>query len=106
MSKLSGDLATVLFNTIEAWDEFQRKQIGYFHDNGDQSVESRGMRGSLDGIGDSYSRLRSFLSKLERSRDTLAGINRQAVRIGLFSFFLDCSSKPQLARYTSLIRKQ
>jgi hypothetical protein len=54
MGLLLGTLTRALTETVEAWTEFQRKQIGYFDDDE-----------SIDTVDNAFSDLRGLLQKLQ-----------------------------------------
>jgi hypothetical protein len=64
MVELSRQLIRLLSGTVEAWGEFQRKEIGYFLYDGESPTASPSLRPSLDNIDRVFSNLKGCLRKL------------------------------------------
>ena len=74
MMKLLVQLISPLSDTIEAWDEFQRKEVGFFlHD------ESPSLRPSIVATSKAFAKLKILLLKLERLKKELNNDNPQSV---------------------------
>jgi len=54
-----------LSDTIEAWDEFQRKEIGYFLYDGESPTASPSLRPLLHSIDRVFSKFKGYLRKLQ-----------------------------------------
>ena len=65
MVELSRQLIRLLSGTVEAWGEFQRKEIGYFLYDGESPTASPSLRPSLDNIDRVFSNLKGCLRKLQ-----------------------------------------
>jgi hypothetical protein len=63
--ELLRQLIRLLSRTVEAWDEFQRKEIGYFLYDGESPTASPSLRPSLDNIDRVFSNLKGCLRKLQ-----------------------------------------
>ena len=79
MVKLLIQLISRLSDTVEAWDEFQGKEIGYFLYGADSPNCSAPLRPLVAAIEKAFSRLRVILWKLGRLRKELCEDNPQGV---------------------------
>jgi hypothetical protein len=77
--KLLRQLIRVLSNTIEAWDEFKRKKIGYFLYDGESAMFSTSLRPSLMAIDTTFWELKVLQKTLEDLKTELCEDNPQGV---------------------------
>ena len=75
MVNLLEQLISSLSDTVQAWEEFQRKEIGYFLYGSDSLNCSAPLRPIVDAIDKEFSQLRDNLLKLERLRKELCEAN-------------------------------
>jgi hypothetical protein len=77
--ELSRQLIRLLSGTVEAWGEFQRKEIGYFLYDGESPTASPSLRPSLDGVDRVFSNLKGCLRKLQDFEKELCADNPRGV---------------------------
>jgi hypothetical protein len=84
MLKLLRQLISRVSDTIEAWDEFCRKDIGYFLD--DDTPSSLSLKHSIGAVDSGFAKMRCLLSRLQRlqkelSQDSPQGVSRLIIPI-------------------------
>jgi hypothetical protein len=79
MVKLLRQLISGLSDTVGAWDEFQRKEIGYFLYDGDSPTTSSSLKPSVAAVDKAFSELSGLLRKLQDLRNELYEDNPQGV---------------------------
>ena len=79
MVKLLRQLISGISDTVGAWDEFQRKEIGYFLYDGDSPTTSSSLKPSVAAVDKAFSELSSLLRKLQDLRNELCEDNPQGV---------------------------
>jgi hypothetical protein len=77
MIELSRRLTSRLSDTAEAWDEFCKKDIGYFLDY--DSPSSLSPQASIAAVDSGFAKMRCVLSKLQRLENELSQDNPQGV---------------------------
>lgn len=79
MVKLLVQLTNRLSDTVEAWDDFQGKDIWYFLSGGTLSTPSSTLKPNVMAVSKAFSQLKVLLLKLERLRKELCNDNPQGV---------------------------
>jgi hypothetical protein len=79
MVKLLTQLTSRLYETVEAWHEFQGKDVEYFLSGGSSPAESAALRHSVTAISKAFAQLRVLRQKLDRLRKELRDDNPQGV---------------------------
>jgi len=79
MVRLLRQLTGRLSDTVVAWDEFQRKEIGYFLYDGESPTASSSLKTSAAAIDKTFSDLKALLRKLQCLQKELCEDNPQGV---------------------------
>ena len=78
MVHLLRDLISGLSDTVGAWDEFRRHEIGFFQDDG-EPLTSSPLKPSVNAVGKTLSKLKALLLKLTDLEKKLCKDNPQGV---------------------------
>lgn len=87
MVRLLRQLIGGLSDTVGAWDEFQRKEIGYFLYDGESPTASSSLKSSVAAVDKAFSALKVLLRKLRDLEKELCEDNPQGVSHLSFSEF-------------------
>lgn len=79
MVKLLRQLISVLSNTVEAWDEFKRKDIRYFRSEGEPPNNSPPLKHLVAAVDTAFWNLRVLRGKLQNLKKELCEDNPQGV---------------------------
>jgi len=79
MVNLLRDLISGLDDTVGAWDDFWRKEIGYFQDDDEPLASSSSLELSIAAVGKAMSTLKTLLLKLKDLEKKLCKDNPQGV---------------------------
>jgi hypothetical protein len=79
MVKLLTQLICGLSDTVHAWDEFQRNDIGYFLFDGDSQTASSPLEESIRAVIKTFSDLNMVLQKLQELKKELCKDSPQGV---------------------------
>ena len=79
MVKVLRRLKSRLSDTVDAWDKFQRKQIGYFLLDDSFPTSSSPLKSSVSAVDDVFLDLKGFLKKLQQLENELCQDNPQGV---------------------------
>jgi hypothetical protein len=79
MVKLLRPLIDSLSDTVEAWDQFQQKEIGYFRCQGDPLSASSSLNSSIAAVEKAFGKLKTLRGKLQNLRKELCAENPQGV---------------------------
>lgn len=79
MVMLLRQLISPLSDTVEAWDEFRREEIGYFLYDGEYPTASSSLKPSAAAVKKTFSDLNAILRKLEALRKELCEDHPQGV---------------------------
>jgi len=79
MVNLLRDWISGLSDTVGAWDEFRRNEIGYFQDNNEPPTSSSSLKSSIAAVSKAISTLNALLPKLKDLEKKLCRDNPQGV---------------------------
>jgi hypothetical protein len=68
-----------LSETIDAWDRFKRKDLGYFIIQDDSQTSLSALKSSIDVVDDSFLDLKCILKRIKQHEDELCQDNPQGV---------------------------
>jgi hypothetical protein len=72
-------LRSTLSDTVDAWDKFQRKEIGYFLFDDASPTTSSDLESSVSAVDDVFLDLKGIFKKLRELEDELCQDNPQGV---------------------------
>jgi hypothetical protein len=79
MVKLLRQLISGLSDTVDVWDQFSRKEIGYFRCQSDPPTASSPLKSSIAAIENAFWKLKVLRGKLHNLREELCAENPQGV---------------------------
>jgi hypothetical protein len=79
MVRLLTKLTSRLSDTICAWEQFRKNEIGYFLSDGEPPTASTALKPSVAAVDKAYSDLSDFLRKLQKLEKELCKDNPQGV---------------------------
>jgi hypothetical protein len=93
MVRLLRRLKSRLSDTVDAWDKFQRKEIGYFLLDDSSATSSSPLESSVSAVDDVFLDLKGFLKKLQQLENELCQDNPQGVSsLSVFFLYLHVNS--------------
>jgi hypothetical protein len=81
MGKLLTKFISRLSDTIHAWDQFRKNEIGHFLYDEEHPTNSPQLKASVAAVDKAYSDLNGFLSKLQKLEKDLCKDNPQGVSL-------------------------